>query len=365
MKGLFEVRINRIIAFFAIVALITFTGCTGKKKDNKPKVFSFETFHKDRGLSSESITCLAQIGGKVCAGTKKGLMVYDGVNWEIFNKKTTNSLGSDEIVDIQFLNNLLWIATDNGACYYNGKDFRSIYTGGRARAVSGTGTSQHAVGTAFGVLINGSTSNSNIGQHEISKMLYEKGSLWVGTRKEGIFKIEGGMARQFKGAAKTIMGSSLIEVPASPANCKLPGNLIKALIPYKGYIAVGTTGGLCITDFSGYYEVYTALHKDFFQRNAGIVEEDVDGNSKMPGNKVFALAATDNDELLFVVTDLGLGILKGSEWLDVASIIPGLPDTGLTSVAWCNGDLWLGTEDDGLIKVAKLSDLYASEDSGK
>lgn len=361
----FKVRLTKIIILLAICSLITFTGCVGKKKESKPKVFSFETFHKDKGIPTESITCLSHIGGKVCAGSKKGLFVYDGVNWEIFNRKTTNSLGSDEIVALQNLNNLLWIATDNGACYFNGKDFRSIYTGARARAISGTTTSHYAVGTAFGVVTNGSTSHSNIGPHEISAMLYDKGYLWVGTRKEGVFKVEGGMARQFKGAAKTIMGSSLIEVPASPSNCKLPGNLIKAFVPYKEYIAVGTTGGLCITDFSGYYEVYTALHKDFFQKNFRIVEEEVEGNSKIPGNKIFALATTDNCELLFVVTDLGLGILKGKEWIDVESTIPGLPTTGLTSVTWCNGDLWLGTEEDGLIKISNLSELYADEASGK
>ena len=69
--------------------------------------------------------------------------------------------------------------------------------------------------------------------------------------------------------------------------------------------------------------------------------------------------------IAFAVTDLGLGILKDKEWLDVESIIPGLPTTGLTCVTWCNGDLWLGTEDDGLIKISNLSELYAGEASGK
>ncbi len=361
MKGSIKVRINKIVALFSICALIVFPGCFGKKKDNKPKVFSFETFHKDRGLPTEKITCLAALGDKIYAGSRKGLLIYDGVNWDIRNRKNTNSLGSDEIVSLQALNKYLWIATDNGACHYNGIAFESIYTGGRARAVTGMSSNQHAVGTAFGVLVNGSNNGASIGQHEISTMLYDKGHLWIGTRNEGMFKLEGG-ARQYKGAAKTIMGSSLIDVPASPANCKLPGNLIKALVSYKGYIAVGTTGGLCITDFANHYDVYTAEHKEFFQRNGRIVEETVSGNSKIPGNKVFALATTDNDELLFVVTDLGLGILKDKEWLDVEKIIPGLPTMGLSSVAWNEGNLWLGTEEDGIIKVNKLSDLYADDE---
>ncbi|MBQ3643152.1 MAG: hypothetical protein II961_01015 [Candidatus Riflebacteria bacterium] len=353
---------NKSIAFLLlfIISLMALTGCNDSKKDDKPKVFSFTRFTKAEGLAYEHVTSLAALGDKIYAGTDKGLFIYDGTNWGIQNAKNNNKLGSDLIVNIQSLNGKIWIATDNGACYCNGSSFYSVYTGGRARAISGNATGA-AVGTAYGVIINGNNTASNIGQHEISYMLYDKkGNLWVGTRKEGVFNLQSGMARQYKGPAKTIMGFSLVDVPASPANCRLPGNLIKSMIPYKDMIAVGTTGGLCITDFTNYYECYTAKHKEFFQRGNKITDEEVEGNSKIPGNKVLALAATDNDELLFVVTDLGLGILKDKEWLEVDKIIPGLPD-GLTSVAWSNGDLWLGTED-GVLKVSKFSDYFANKE---
>lgn len=352
------------VVLLAISVLISFTGCTGKKKDNTPKVFSFERISKAEGLPNNNINCIAAFGDKVCAGSKEGLFVYDGVNWEIFNKKTSNSLGSDEIVGLQFLNSKLWIATDNGACYFDGENFRSIYTGGRARAVSGVSDAKWAVGTAFGVIVNNNSQGSNIASNEISYMLYDKmGQLWIGTRKAGVYKYEGGSGRNFKGPGKSVMGGSLVPVPATPANCKLPGNLIKCILPYKGALAVGTTGGLCLTDFNGRYEVYTAEHKDFFQKEGRIVEESVAGNSDIPGNKVYGLAASDNDELLFVVTDLGLGILKDKKWLDVDKVIPGLPSDGISSVAWCKGDLWLGTDEDGLIRVKNLSALC--EDDNK
>ena len=360
MKGKNKVKNKNIaVLLLSFIVLITLTGC-GEKKVEKAKVFSFKRYGQSEGLTCEQITSLAALNNKIYAGTDKGLFIFDGVNWGIQNTKNNNKLGSNLIVTIQSLNGKVWIATDNGACYTDGNNYFSVYTGGRARAISGTGNGNCAVGTAYGVIVNRSNTAGDLGKHEISQLLYDKqGDLWVGTRKEGVFKLGGGLARQYKGPAKTIMGFSLVDVPASPSNCRLPGNLIKAMIPYKGLIAVGTTGGLCLTDFNNSYECYTALHKEFFQKGSQIVDEEVEGNSKIPGNKVSALAATDNDELLFVVTDLGLGILKEKEWLDVNKIIPNLPD-GITSVAWNNGDLWLGTED-GVLQIEKFSEFFAND----
>ncbi len=362
MKGINNVKNKIALLLLFVCSLMTLSGCFGGKKEVKQKVFTFTKYSKSEGLTCEQITSLAALGDKIYAGTDKGLFIYDGVNWGIQNVKNNNKLGSNLIVNIQSLNGKVWIGTDNGACYTDGNNFYSIYTGGRARAVSGSKSGNSAVGTAYGVLVDKNNTASSVGQHEISYMLYDtQGQLWVGTRKEGVFKISGGMARQYKGPAKTIMGFSLVDVPANPSNCRLPGNLIKSMICYKQYIAVGTTGGLCITDFDNHYECYTARHKEFFQKGNKITDEEVEGNSKIPGNKVSALATTDNFELLFVVTDLGLGILKGNEWLDVNKIIPGLPD-GITSVAWCNGDLWLGT-DDGVLRVPKFSEYFANDEA--
>ena len=360
MKGFKQVQIKKLsVLLLSIGIVLAFTGCFDKKKDNKPTTFSFDRITKAEGLATDKITCIAPYGDKVCAGSNAGLFIYDGVNWEICNKETHNSLGSGIIVGTQFLNGKLWIATDNGACYYDGENFRSIYTGARARAVSGISESKYAVGTAFGVLRDGNNNGgSNVAQSEISCMIYDtKGQLWVGTRLEGVFKMSGSNGTNYKGPGKKIMGASLIPVPATPANCKLPGNLIKTMIPFKEGLAVGTTGGLCLTDFRSYYAVFTAEHKDFLQKEGRIVEDVIPGNCDIPGNKIYALAKTDKDELLFVVTDLGLGILKGKEWLNVDKMIPGLPSDGINSVAWCKGDLWLGTDEEGIIRIKGLSAL--------
>ena len=110
------------------------------------------------------------------------------------------------------------------------------------------------------------------------------------------------------------------------------------------------------------YEVYTADHTDWAQINGKIVDAPVAGNSKIPGNKISALTASTNDELLFVITDKGLGILKEKEWLDVDKLIPGLPKTGLTDVAWCKDDLWISSAEEGIFKVKGLSALIDADE---
>jgi ligand-binding sensor domain-containing protein len=127
-------------------------------------------------------------------------------------------------------------------------------------------------------------------------------------------------------------------------------------MPFQNMIAIGTTGGLTITDMANTWTSYTAQHREWAQRNGQILEDQVPGNSPLPGNIINALAASDNFELLFVGTDKGLGVLNGSEWLDVGTIMPGIPRVAITGLAWLNGDLWVATGE-GIFQVKKVSSL--------
>lgn len=355
---------NFALLLCAISVLLCVAGCNGKKVDNKPKTFKVEHFDKSRGLASENITGIAGIGNTIVAGSDKGLLLFDGVNWGIQCVKNNKIIGSDDVVSLQKYGGKIWIGTDNAACSYDGMNFSSInYGSGRARAVIGNGT-ETAVATARGVISNGRTiSNSGGGlvSDEVTTLCFDNmGQLWVGTRA-GISKIAGTFAANYTGPAKMVSGNSLMNVPASPSSCKLPGNYIKAMIPYRGMFAIGTTEGLCITDMTSFYENHTARHKEWAQVGGQIVDEFVSGNSKIPGNKIIALATTEQNELLFVATDEGLGILKGSEWLNVSSLIPELPSVSISSLAWHNGDLWIGTVDDGIYCVKALAPLFETE----
>lgn len=350
---------------FLAVSLLIMTlcvGCGANKEPAKPKELVIEHFTRSKGLPEEAITCMAGFANQVWAGSAKGLFTFDGVNWKQHVRKNTNVLGSDIIEDLKVNDNALYIATDNGAARFDGKSWSSVFTGGRARSVSGT-SGQIAVATAHGVEYSSGGSfqamakdNAGLVSDEVTQVLYDsRGQLWVGTRA-GMARLSSNMFQNYTGPAKSIMGSSLIEIPPSPSNCRLIGNNVKVLYEYRGNIAVGTTGGLTITDFNSTYTSYFSAHKDWFQRQGKIVEERVDGNSPLPGNVICSLASTPGGEMLFVGTDKGLAVMKDNNWLDTTTLMKGLPRTTITGLAYVGSDLWIGT-DSGIYRVKEVGSL--------
>jgi len=353
-----------LAALLGLAVLSLAAGCGQPKEPTKPTTFEFEHHTRQKGLPEEAITSLVSFGGKIWAGSKNGLFCYDTVNWQIHQKQNTNVLGSNIIEDLKVADNVLWIATDNGACRFDGNNWASVYTGGRARSVIGRG-SELAVATAYGVVYSNGGQTRTLGREgaglvmdEVNQVIFDqKGQLWAGTRA-GIGKLSADMFQNFTGPAKSVMGSSLIDVPASPANCQLPGNNIKVFMPFGDKMAIGTTSGLSITDLMSGYTNYFSEHRDWFQRGGKIVEEMVPGNSPLPGNVINALARSDGNEMLFVGTDKGLAILHGNEWLKIRELVPGFPSVAITGVAWHNGDLWAATGE-GIYQIKNLSALIA------
>lgn len=361
-------RAGLLISLLTVFAVIFSLGCGGNGEPPKPKELVVEHYTRLKGLPDESITSMAAFAGQVWAGSKNGLFTFDGVNWKQHVKKNTNVLGSNIIEDLKVNDNALWIATDNGAARYDGRSWSSVYTGGRARSVCGTG-SQVAVATAHGVEYSGGGAFTPMGKDsaglvydEVNQVLFDsQGQLWAGTRA-GMAKMSSGIFQNYTGPAKSVMGSSLIDIPPSPANCQLIGNNIKVLLDYRGKVAVGTTSGLTISDFGGYYVNYFSAHKDWFQRAGKIVEDRVDGNSPLPGNIINALATTPAGELLFVGTDKGLAILKEDNWIDVSKLTKGLPRVAITGLAYVGRDLWVGTSD-GIYQVKDMASLLETAEN--
>ena len=345
--------------------LVALTGCGAKKEAARPTRLEVEHFTRVKGLPEEAITSLVSFGNKIWAGSQKGLFAFDSVNWQIHQRKNTNVLGSDIIEDLKVFDNILWIATDNGACRFDGNNWSSVYTGGRARSVIGKG-SELAVATAYGVVYSNGGGMTPMGKDaglvmdEVTQVMFDgQGQLWVGTRA-GMSKLVSGIFQNYTGPAKSVMGSSLIDVPASPPSCRLPGNNIKVIMPYKGLLAIGTTSGLTITNMESVWNVYTSQHRDWVQRGGQIVEEVVPGNSPLPGNVINALARSDDQEMLFVGTDRGLAILHDNDWLDTKTLLPDVPKIAITGLAWLNGDLWVATSE-GIYQVKKASTLVPAK----
>lgn len=353
------------LSFVLIVSLFSLVGCGGTKEPPKAKELVVEHFNRLKGLPDEGITCMAAFSGQLWAGSQKGLFTFDGVNWKQNVRKNNNALGSDIIEDLKVNENALWIGTDNGAARYDGKNWSSVYTGGRSRSVSGRG-SEVAVATAHGVEYSSggaftplAKDGAGLVYDEVNQILIDsKGQIWAGTRA-GMAKMSSGIFQNFTGPAKSVMGSSLIDIPPSPANCRLIGNNIKVLMEYRGNIAVGTTSGLTITDFASSYQNYFSAHKDWFQRAGKIVEERVDGNCPLPGNIINALAATPGGELLFVGTDKGLAVMQGETWLDISVLMKSLPKVSITGLAYVGRDLWVGTSS-GIYQVKDVAGILES-----
>ncbi|MBI3037917.1 hypothetical protein HYY75_02540 [bacterium] len=368
-------RIFYGILFLGLLGNFLFcTGCGGnspkKQAVSSAPSLKIETFSSKEGLPSDYVTGLAYFGGQIWVGTKSGIARYDGVNWQIHVRKNTNALGSDLVEDMVVAENAVWIATDNGATKFDGKTWSSAFTGGRARSVSAKGT-VIVVGTAHGIEQSTGGAFTTYGK-EGAGLVYEEvnavsfdaqGQLWVGTRA-GMAKLNGTTFQNFTGPAKSVVGNSLVDVPPNPPNCQLIGNNINKIAPYKGKLAIGTTSGLSITDMMNQWNSYTSAHKDWVQRGATIVEEEIAGNSSMPGNSVAALMVAPNDSALFVGTNKGLAILADEKWIDLQGKLGDLGSKAVTSLALDGNVLWAGTPS-GLFKVTGIDQFLPAPSPSK
>jgi ligand-binding sensor domain-containing protein len=354
--------------FFALLGLCVFcfviSGCADSKKAVELKKLGVVHLNLTTGLPEQNITSLVAYANKIWAGSKTGLYAYDGVNWAIYQQKNVNSLGSNIIENLSVYDNKLWISTNNGACYNDGERFSSFYTNGRVRACIGL-TGSPVVGTANGIQYRGKIWNKDLGlvENEVTSLCYDAdGNIVIGTRA-GLAKLDNEALYSYTGPAKTLMGSSLIEVPPSPANCQLSGNNVKTIARFGNDLAIGTTCGLTLTNLKGKWVPYKADHEDYVQKgNGSIVKEWIDGNSELPGNIVNALATNEQKNLLFVGTDQGLAILtKDHKWVKLDKYIEDFPKFNVTGLAYLNNALYVASSD-GIyqIKEANLigEDLY-------
>lgn len=359
-----KARITLPLAVITLAVLSLFVvGCGGEQKTEGPVKLEVVHFDRLRGLPEDNITAMAAFANKIWAGSKKGLFTYDGVNWQIFVRENTNVLGSNIIEDLKVQDNAIWIATDNGVAKFDGRNWSSVYTGGRARSAVGSGGAL-AIATARGIEYASVGSvfstmckeTAGLVYDEVNQVVYDgNNQLWVGTRA-GVARLTSGMFQNYTGPAKSVMGSSLIDIPAKPASCQLIGNNVKVMMPYRNMLAIGTTSGLSITDMQGTWNNYIAPHNDWFQRGNKIVEERVNGNSPLPANVINSLATTSDYELLFVGTTRGLGVLRNNNWVDISTMLADVPQVAINGLAVLDNDLWVGTEQ-GIYQVKDITQL--------
>jgi ligand-binding sensor domain-containing protein len=345
----------KVLSGVVVATLLLVTAGCGPKNTPAaaPKALKVTTFASRDGLTDDGIAALAVFGNQIWAGTKKGLNRFDGVNWQMFVRKNTNVLGSDIIECLLVADGGLWVGTDNGVCRFDGTSWSGIMTGARARALAARGR-EIGVATARGLEYSSGEpfqsygrENAGLVNDEAKAAAFDsQGRLWVGTLA-GVGLFSGGRFQNQTGPAKSVMGTSLVDVPPNPPSCQLPGNNINVMIPFRNALAIGTTSGLTLTDMGMSWTNYSAPHKDWVQRAGKINEEQMPGNSPMPGNSITALAPAANDRALFVGTNKGLALLNDNSWVDLTTALADLPaqssQAAITGLAVLGDDLWVGT----------------------
>ena len=363
--------IRKATVLLILVAMIAgFVGCSdsGPEKTQKPSIL-LERFDKSNGLPDSHITTMTVFNNQLWVGTaRSGLLSHDGTSWKVRNVNNTNVLGSNIIEVLKVAEGALWIGTDNGVCRYDGHSWASIVTGLRARCVAVRG-SEIAIATAHGVDFSRGEpfrsldrKSANLVNDEVQAVAYDsQGRLWAGTMA-GMGLLNGTTFNTYTGPQKTVMGSSLVDIPPSPPNCQLRGNNINVIVPFKGMLAIGTTSGLSITDMGNSWTNFTAPHREWVQRGGRIIEEQVSGNSPLKGNNITAFAVTPDDNGLFVGTNDGIGFYRGNAWVELGEYLPDFNPGRVTSLAVQDDKLWVGTEN-GLYRLSGTSMLYPPQES--
>lgn len=163
---------------------------------------NLQKFSVKEGLIQSTVKRIEPDGyGNLWLATNNGLSKFNGKRFDNFT--TTNGLPSNEITDLLFTNDLLFIGTKKGLCLYNGNKiintgiFKKI-SGSIAKIIERKGL-LHIISHKGYYTIDISKSNYKLDSIAIPNVVSQRpsdaefdedGNLWVSTLKKGIFFIE-------------------------------------------------------------------------------------------------------------------------------------------------------------------------------
>jgi hypothetical protein len=181
--------------------------------------------------------------GKVWAGTKRGLVTFDGANWNVYN--STNSIMPMDFVTAitQDQTGKMWFAS---AGYYNYDKYGLLTMDG-----SGAGTVYN-------------TATSDLSDDFITCLLTAPdGNLWMGTYGGGLVKFNGTNTWTIYQAASS----------------GLPGDIVRALaLDSLGNIWVGTSNGLASFNGVGLWTAYDMANSGMLVNSVTALAVDPQGN---------------------------------------------------------------------------------------
>lgn len=273
----------------------------------------------EEGLSQSNVRCMLQDKtGFLWIGTQDGLNRYDGYSFRIFKNdpKDTNSLSDNMITCLlEDKKGFLWIGTLDGLNKYNPKTGKFIHY----FAKRGEAPQLH-------------------GKSILSLAEDSSGNIWIGTHLAGLSKFN-----PINGKIKTYLNDP------SDNNSISSNNIMALLKDRKGRIWIGTFGGGldCLDENS---EIFLHYKNRLTDKNS------------LCNDFVNTICEDDNGDL-FVGTGAGLNSVKINSLLVNRISIPGkgeniIAKANIQAISWGkNGDLWIGTEANGLI--------YFNESTGK
>jgi signal transduction histidine kinase/ligand-binding sensor domain-containing protein/CheY-like chemotaxis protein len=300
--------------------------------------FSLTTWQTANGLPENAVTAIAQTpDGYMWLGTQEGLVRFDGVHFEVFDRQNTKAFPGNDIRALTVSRDgSLWIAVNGGIVHLNRGQF-SRYT--KAEGLS----------------------------HEAAYSVFEDraGALWIGTFGGGLIRFKDGrfdtftrqqgLADDFVWAiAETADGSIWAGTNGglsrfsqgrwrSYTTPELPENHVHALtVDHAGILWIGTSGGL------------TRFSENRFQTFS---------TAQGLTNSVVKAIYEDTQHSLWIGTDGGLMRYRGGTF-DSYTRKHGLSsDLVLVVTEDHEGNVWIGTYGGGLNKLSDRSfKTYAAEE---
>ena len=284
---------------------------------------TFKMLNVSNGLSQGSVICSFQDSqGFLWFGTQYGLNRYDGYNFKVYlnNPSDSSSITSNYIISIaEDHAGDLWIATSAGLNRYDHK--RKL----------------------FQQFVNDSTSNSSISSNVISSVIVDNnGNLWIGTESNGLDYLSLD--------EKNSIGLKFVHFRHRYDNINsLSSDIIRSLFKdSKGRIWIGTDRGL---------ELLEDQNKGIFRQIIKMKNED-----RILATNIFTI---NEDDLGRILVGTSTGLYFVEEQLDRSYVIAEYfsPDLmrrigSLISIGKDDsGNLWLGTEGNGLYLWNKNNNL--------
>jgi ligand-binding sensor domain-containing protein/signal transduction histidine kinase len=326
-------QMHRLKYFRVAVALLLLAGSRTSALDPNRSLnqFGHQVWLTENGLPQNTVQAIIQTrDGYLWIGTQEGLARFDGLNFTVFDKKSTPAFKSN---DIRFLQEdrqgRLWISTSYGlVCLHNGQF------------------------TSF-------TESEGLPDNSVGPVVEDtNGNVWIGTA--------GGLARFENGNFKTFttdqgLARNVIQVLYARANGTIVVDASAGLQIFNGnqFTPLNVPSGMLPANITSIAE--TSSGSLWLGTLDGLVQLD-SGHTLLPNRRISALRI-DREGALWIATAGGVARLRGDQ-LETFTTSDGLSSNLVLSLFEDReGSMWIGTEAGGLnLLKSKKFNTFTTKD---